>query len=71
MLKIANEAALEPFVESALLASEKAAADYRRGKRAAIKQIVGRVMRESGGRADPILAERMLEARLNAVESEN
>ena len=64
MLKISDEAALTPYIDAALAASEKAAADYRRGKVTAIRQILGTVMRESGGRADPIVAGRMLEERL-------
>ena len=64
MLKISDEDALLPYIDAALAASEKAAADYRRGKVTAIRQILGTVMRESGGRADPIVAGRMLEERL-------
>ena len=65
MLKISDEETLAPLVEAAIAASEKAAADYRRGKVAAIRQILGTLMRASGGRADPIVAERMLAERLN------
>ncbi|MBR5679191.1 MAG: Asp-tRNA(Asn)/Glu-tRNA(Gln) amidotransferase GatCAB subunit B, partial [Clostridia bacterium] len=64
MLKISDEDALAPYVDAAISASEKAVADYRRGKVAAIRQILGTVMRESGGRADPLVAGRMLEERL-------
>ena len=60
MLKITDRAELEPIVTAALSQSEKAIADYRRGKKAAAKQILGQVMRLSGGRADPAMAEEMI-----------
>ena len=44
----------------------KAAADYRAGKTAAIKRLLGGVMRETRGRADPRVAQELLERELGA-----
>ncbi|MBQ3956902.1 MAG: Asp-tRNA(Asn)/Glu-tRNA(Gln) amidotransferase subunit GatB [Clostridia bacterium] len=68
LLKLADPDALMPFVRDAVAASPRAVADYGRGKTAALKQILGQVMRATGGRADPILAEKMI---LGAVEDLN
>jgi len=39
-------------------------ADFRKGKTAAAKQILGAVMRETGGAADPAAAEKIIAAQL-------
>ncbi|MBR5253205.1 MAG: Asp-tRNA(Asn)/Glu-tRNA(Gln) amidotransferase subunit GatB [Clostridia bacterium] len=64
MLKITDEAELQPYVLSSVAACEKAVADYKKGKLTAIKQILGAVMKSTGGRADPVLAEKMIENEL-------
>ncbi len=65
MLKITDREELQPYINAAMTDCEKAVLDYRGGKLTAIKQLIGAVMRSTGGRADPILAERMLEELLN------
>ena len=60
LLKLADRDALFPYVRDAVEASPRAAEDYRRGKTAALKQILGQVMRATGGRADPLLTEEMI-----------
>jgi aspartyl-tRNA(Asn)/glutamyl-tRNA(Gln) amidotransferase subunit B len=64
MLKITSEDELQPYIISSVAACEKAVADYKKGKLTAIKQILGAVMKSTGGRADPILAEKMIENEL-------
>lgn len=64
MLKITDAAELMPYIHSSVVACEKAVADYKKGKLTAIKQIVGAVMKSTGGRADPVLAEKMIEDEL-------
>lgn len=60
VLKITDPTELIPYVNSAVATCEKAVADYKKGKTAAVKQLVGFVMKESGGRADPVIAEALL-----------
>lgn len=64
MMKISDEAALRPYVEKAVSANPKAVADFKKGKAAAAKQILGAVMRETGGAADPAAAEKLILAHL-------
>ena len=42
----------------------KSVADFKKGKTAAAKQILGTVMRETGGAADPAAAEKLIIAHL-------
>lgn len=60
LMQITDRATLLPIVESAIAQNQKAVEDYRNGKEAAIKAIIGRVMRETSGRAYPLLVEEMI-----------
>lgn len=60
MLKLIDENSLIPYVSAAVEKNPKAADDYRKGKIAAIKTIIGGVMRESKGTADPLVAEKLI-----------
>ncbi len=66
MLKITDRQRLMPYVCDAMKSNPKAAADYRKGKKAAIKTLVGFVMRSSNGSADPKAAEEILTELINA-----
>ena len=59
--QIRTPEALLPIVRQAVAAEERAVRDYRGGKRAALRSVVGAVMRLSGGRADPVLAQTLIE----------
>ena len=60
LLQITDREELLEIVESALAANRKAVEDYRKGKETAIKAIIGRVMKETSGRAYPLLVEEMI-----------
>ena len=60
IMKIEDAEVLRRYAEAAAAALPKAVLDYRRGKTAAVKQLVGHVMRATSGRADPILTEKLL-----------
>jgi aspartyl-tRNA(Asn)/glutamyl-tRNA(Gln) amidotransferase subunit B len=51
---------IEAAVDAALAANPNAAADYRAGKQEALKFLVGQVMRETKGRANPALVNELL-----------
>ena len=50
---------LENYVTEVLASSAKAVKDYRRGKEAALRSIIGQVMRATSGLANPLLTEEM------------
>jgi aspartyl-tRNA(Asn)/glutamyl-tRNA(Gln) amidotransferase subunit B len=55
---------LTPIIESVIAANERAVADFRAGKESAIGFLVGQVMRETRGRANPRAVQDMLLAAL-------
>jgi aspartyl-tRNA(Asn)/glutamyl-tRNA(Gln) amidotransferase subunit B len=62
--QISDSAELEKLVGKAMAENPESVADYRRGKTAAAKFLMGCIMRMSRGRADPREAQRILEERL-------
>jgi len=62
--QISDSAELEQLVGKAMAENPESVADYRRGKTAAAKFLMGCIMRMSRGRADPREAQRILEERL-------
>ncbi|MBE6617063.1 MAG: Asp-tRNA(Asn)/Glu-tRNA(Gln) amidotransferase subunit GatB [Ruminococcaceae bacterium] len=60
MLKITDRDELKIYAENAVASCEKAVADYKKGKITAAKQLLGFVMKESGGRADPLITEEII-----------
>jgi aspartyl-tRNA(Asn)/glutamyl-tRNA(Gln) amidotransferase subunit B len=52
------------FVEDAIAQSEKVVVDFKSGKEAAMKALVGKVMALSKGKANPQLAEKLLREKL-------
>jgi aspartyl-tRNA(Asn)/glutamyl-tRNA(Gln) amidotransferase subunit B len=60
MARVADEGAIEAAARAAIEASPRAAADFRAGKDAALKALLGGVMKQTRGRADPRKAEEAL-----------
>ena len=58
---------LAEYVDAALQTSAKAVADYKRGKEAALRSIMGQVMRKTSGRANPLLTEEMIKEKIAAL----
>ena len=63
---MSDSASLNIFVEDAIAQSERAVADFKAGKEAALKAIVGKVMQLSKGKANPQTAEQLLREKLSA-----
>jgi aspartyl-tRNA(Asn)/glutamyl-tRNA(Gln) amidotransferase subunit B len=61
---------LQALVESAMQKLPQAVIDWQNGKTAAMRSLQGRIMAESGGRADPILAEKLLLDTLKAPKKQ-
>jgi aspartyl-tRNA(Asn)/glutamyl-tRNA(Gln) amidotransferase subunit B len=61
LTKIADPAQLEPIVRSVVASSPKPVGDYRAGKTAALEALLGKVMGQTCGQADPGLARELLQ----------
>ena len=68
LTQVADEWALAAVVEQVLAANPKAVEDYKRGKTAAAKALVGQVMKATQGKANPALANRLVEKALARLE---
>ena len=65
LAQINDEALLAALVREAVESNPKSVADYKKGKQAAAKAIVGRVMQKTDGRGNPVIIQRLLEEELN------
>jgi aspartyl-tRNA(Asn)/glutamyl-tRNA(Gln) amidotransferase subunit B len=66
LILLSDAGELEGAVESVLAANPDAADRYRGGEKKAIGFLVGQVMRETGGKADPRLVNQLLRERLES-----
>ncbi|HIE11081.1 MAG TPA: Asp-tRNA(Asn)/Glu-tRNA(Gln) amidotransferase GatCAB subunit B, partial [Kiritimatiellae bacterium] len=64
LAQVTDVSELRGVVERVLAAHQKVAADYRAGKEAALQFLIGQVMRQTRGKADPKAAARILRERL-------
>jgi aspartyl-tRNA(Asn)/glutamyl-tRNA(Gln) amidotransferase subunit B len=67
LTQVADAGALASMVASAIAGNPRAVEDYRKGKTAASKAIVGHVMKASAGRANPALVSRLVEEELEKL----
>ncbi|HHW15308.1 MAG TPA: Asp-tRNA(Asn)/Glu-tRNA(Gln) amidotransferase subunit GatB [Firmicutes bacterium] len=66
LVQISDEGELARVVEAVIAANPKSAADFQGGKEAALGFLVGQVMKETKGRANPGLVNQLLRSRLSA-----
>jgi len=61
LFRIRDRETLLPAVRKAIAEDPRSAADFRAGKTAAKKRLLGAVIRSTGGRADPTVTDALLE----------
>jgi aspartyl-tRNA(Asn)/glutamyl-tRNA(Gln) amidotransferase subunit B len=61
-----EESALEPTIDAVLAANPEQVETYRGGKEGVLGFLVGQVMRETQGKADPKVVNRLLREKLKA-----
>ncbi len=66
LVQISDESAILAIVDSVIAANPQSVEDFRNGKDKAIGFLVGQVMKETKGKANPGLVNTILTARLNA-----
>jgi len=64
--QIEDAGALETVVDRVLAENEKALADYRQGKASAFKFLLGQIMRQTRGQANPQVASELLQRKLDS-----
>ena len=68
LAQLSDSTALETAVTTVLAHNEKSAADYRAGKHNALKFLMGQVMKETKGKANPKVVEDILKQKLASEE---
>jgi len=58
--QVSDRGAIEAIVRSVIAGNEKSVNDYRSGKKNALAFLVGQVMKESKGKANPAIVNEML-----------
>ncbi|MGH7340229.1 MAG: Asp-tRNA(Asn)/Glu-tRNA(Gln) amidotransferase subunit GatB, partial [Candidatus Rokuibacteriota bacterium] len=67
LTQVADTGALEAVVDRVLAGNPKPLEDWKKGKTAAAQALVGLVMKATGGKANPTIVKRLLEAKLPKV----
>jgi aspartyl-tRNA(Asn)/glutamyl-tRNA(Gln) amidotransferase subunit B len=67
LTQVADTAALEAMVDAAIAGHPRAVEDFRKGKTAAAKALVGQVMKASGGKANPAMVSKLVEEKLEKL----
>jgi len=65
LIQISDTGALEAIIEQVLVANPKELEQYRNGKTKLLGFFVGKVIKETGGRADPKMTNQLLAKKLN------
>lgn len=65
--QISDRATLLAYVQAAIADNPKSVADYFSGKTAALKAIVGKIMSATGGKANPVIVNELLDAELEKL----
>lgn len=65
LTQVSDEGAIEAAIEVAMAANEKAVADYKAGNERAFGSIVGAVMKEMKGKANPQVVNELLQKKLS------
>jgi aspartyl-tRNA(Asn)/glutamyl-tRNA(Gln) amidotransferase subunit B len=66
LAQVSDTGVIEKIVDEVISGNEKSAQDYKAGKDAALKYLVGQVMKLSKGKANPQMATDLLVKRLRA-----
>jgi len=62
--QVSDESEIEKVIEAVIKNNPQSVEDYKSGKEAALKFLVGQAMKESGGKANPQIAGEMLKRKL-------
>ena len=67
LTQVADTGALAAIVDQVIASNPKAIADWKAGKTAAAKSLVGQVMKATQGKANPAIVNRLIEEKLPTV----
>ena len=59
--QISDRAVLESMVDAVIEQNPKSVADFKKGKTNALKSLVGQIMGKTGGRANPVIVQELID----------
>jgi len=65
--QVNDEETILVWVREAIASNSKSVADYKKGKKTAAKAIIGKAMAASGGKANPVTVQQLVESELEKV----
>jgi aspartyl-tRNA(Asn)/glutamyl-tRNA(Gln) amidotransferase subunit B len=65
MAEISDESEIEVIIEKVVAENEKAVTDFKQGKNSSFQFLVGQIMKESKGKANPAIVGRILKEKIN------
>ena len=68
--QISDPQEIAPLVDSVITANQEKVAEYRAGKTGLLGMFIGQVMSRTGGRADPVLVQRLVRERLDGTNDQ-
>ena len=68
LTELKDESEIEVIIDSVIGDNPKAVEDYKKGKEASIKFLVGQTMRKTGGRVDPKVIGKIIEKKLSFID---
>lgn len=63
--QINDRGRIEKYVDEALKENEKSVHDFKAGKSSALKAVTGAIMRKTGGRANPLIVNELIEQKIS------
>lgn len=67
LIQITDEKELEEIIEKVILQNQKSVSDYKSGKEKSFTFLIGQIMKETKGCANPQIANRLLKVKLNRI----
>ena len=61
LLQLSDPVLLEQLVDDAIAQNPKSVADFKKGKTNALKSLVGQIMGKTGGRANPVIVQQLID----------
>lgn len=61
LLQLSDPVLLEQLVDDVIVQNPKSVADFKKGKTNALKSLVGQIMGKTGGRANPVIVQQLID----------
>ncbi|HPP66755.1 MAG TPA: Asp-tRNA(Asn)/Glu-tRNA(Gln) amidotransferase GatCAB subunit B, partial [bacterium] len=71
LIQISDNEQIGTIIDEILKDNPQAVSDYKSGKQQALGFLVGRIMKQSGGKVNPSIAKQILQDKLDKIDNKN